>query len=185
MPYLISSLQRGTRSGLPVQNFETAPSEQKSEEPGQSITRDSGFMSSEINKLFVELTVANLERSLDFYSRVLGFDCTFITARRDYAVLRLFENEIRLRQKPEPWLKEIFGELESPFGRGVNFRIELEDLKPLLQRLKRAEIQPIVEPREIEVFTGDTCSVTFAVDVKDPDGYVFFFRPEVTRSIAN
>lgn len=142
-------------------------------------------MSIELNKLLVELTVSDIKKSLEFYTQVMGFETTFTTPSGGYAVIRLFENQIRLRQKPERWLHEFFGELEVPFGRGLNFRIEFSDLSPLLQRLEHAGLKPLVEPREIETATLETSTKVLAVDVTDPDGYVFLCRQEISHNYVS
>ena len=40
------------------------------------------------------------------------------------------------------------GELSSPLGRGVNFQIEVEDLRPLLDRLAKAKHALYREPKD-------------------------------------
>jgi len=142
-------------------------------------------MSIELNKLIIELTVSDVRKSLEFYTQIMGFETTFVTPSGEYAVIRLYENEIRLRKKPERWLHEFFGELEVPFGRGLSFRIELGDLTSLLQRLEHAGLRPIVEPREIETATLENSTKVLAVDVMDPDGYVFFCRQEISHGYVS
>lgn len=67
------------------------------------------------------------------------------------------------------------GEMEKPFGRGMHFQIEVEDVQGLYQIFEEAEY-PIflkVEEKRYRIGDGETCHKQFLV--QDPDGYLLRF----------
>ena len=71
------------------------------------------------------------------------------------------------------------GELEHPFGRGINFQIEVSDVKLLLERLEEAKIT-LFRPLKESWYRGDGVEygqVEFLV--QDPDGYLLRFAQDI------
>lgn len=52
----------------------------------------------------------------------------------------------------------VSGDLEIPFGRGINFQIELSDVSPVHSRLKAEKIQLFRELKETWYDIGDKFS---------------------------
>ena len=87
----------------------------------------------EWRKLVPELSVSDFEQSVQFYTEILGFEVLF--SRDLFVYLELEEVQFMLQQTNiDGWQT---GGLEPPFGRGINFQIELDDIGPLYQRLKK------------------------------------------------
>ena len=86
----------------------------------------------EWNKMVPELTVFDLEKSLKFYTEILGFEIMF--TREGFVYLKQETVQLMLEQySKDIWLT---GTLELPLGRGINFQMEFENIEPIYQRLK-------------------------------------------------
>ncbi|MEM9181203.1 MAG: VOC family protein [Pseudomonadota bacterium] len=120
--------------------------------------------------LVPELYVSNLETSLVFYIEVLGFEVAYDRPDETFAYLHREGAELMLEQVGEKsWLT---GELAHPFGRGVNFQIQVAEIAPLYEACLHtaATIKVPLERREYD--TGDQTITQTQFVVQDPDGYL-------------
>ncbi|CAG9296815.1 hypothetical protein CEDIAZO_01973 [Celerinatantimonas diazotrophica] len=67
------------------------------------------------------------------------------------------------------------GSLEAPFGRGVNFQIELSNIEPVYERLKLAGVSLFKEQKDTWYDVGLSLSGQREFLVQDPDGYLLRF----------
>ena len=124
------------------------------------------------NKLIPELNVSNLEKSLDFYTKILGFKIEYQREESKFAFLSFQGSQIMIEETNEHWKT---GELEHPYGRGVNFQIAVEDIGPLVESLKKNNHPLKVEPEE-NWYRKDRALVgNKEFLVMDPDGYLLRF----------
>ncbi|MFX5244990.1 VOC family protein, partial [Acinetobacter baumannii] len=65
--------------------------------------------------------------------------------------------------------------LEAPFGRGVNFQMELSDISFVHSRLKAAQVELFRELSETWYDIGGKLSGQREFLVQDPDGYLLRF----------
>jgi catechol 2,3-dioxygenase-like lactoylglutathione lyase family enzyme len=122
-------------------------------------------------RLVPELDVSDLEASLRFYTDLLGFSVLF--RRAGFAYLELEGVQFMLQAAAQDdWLTAT---LQYPFGRGVNFQIELDDIAPLQARLAQAAYPLYREARDAWYETGDIVSGQREFLVQDPDGYLLRF----------
>ena len=129
-----------------------------------------------------ELSVTNLEESLQFY---LSLDFT-IRFRRDdppFAYIEIGEAQMMLEQIHDGgW---VTGKLEHPYGRGINFQIEVESAAKIESLAKEANLPFYRESKEswYEVGSGKKeGQIEFLL--QDPDGYLIrFIEPLGTRNI--
>ncbi|MEM7640349.1 MAG: VOC family protein [Pseudomonadota bacterium] len=122
------------------------------------------------NALVPELYVSNLETSLVFYIEVLGFEVAYDRPAEKFAYLHRDGAELMLEQVGEKsWLTS---ELTHPFGRGVNFQIQVAEVTPFYEACLQtaAVIKVPLERREYE--TGDRTIIQTQFVVQDPDGYL-------------
>lgn len=126
----------------------------------------------EFNALVPELTVSDLEKSLEFYLG-LGFKVEYNRLEQGFVFLSREGAQLMLEQfHPEGWN---VAELEKPFGRGINFQIEAGDIGPMLEALN-AVSHPLYRPRQERwrrVGDEEIGEVEFLV--QDPDGYLLRF----------
>lgn len=130
-------------------------------------------MSEYWNVMVPELTVSDFQKSLDFYTKYLGFTVRNQRENPEFAYLEQEKAQIMIEQFHENGWNS--GELLYPFGRGVNFQIELSDIQPILQRLQSADIELYRGLKESWYDTGSTLSGQKEFLVQDPDGYMLRF----------
>ncbi len=68
------------------------------------------------NSLIPELSVSNIDKSKKFYSK-LGFEIKYERTNDKFCFLELEDNQIMIEEINNNWNT---GELEYPFGRGIN-----------------------------------------------------------------
>lgn len=135
------------------------------------------------NPLVPELTVADLEKSLQFYIAA-GFSVRFRRNNPPFAYLELGHAQLMLEQEHAGgWNVE---PLDRPLGRGINFQIEVPNAVHVLTALQSHGVQPF---RGIQ----DTWYAVSALQqegqreflAQDPDGYLLRFAQHLgSRSAA-
>ena len=125
------------------------------------------------NVVVPELTVIDFNRSLSFYTEILGFTVRNQRNNPNFAYLEQEKVQIMIEQfHVNGWN---VAELSPPFGRGVNFQMELSDIEPMLVRIGNAQIKLYREPKESWYDTGKVLSGQKEFLIQDPDGYMLRF----------
>ena len=124
------------------------------------------------NSLIPELTVSDVERTKDFYVGVLGFEIEYERPEDRFVFLSLGENQMMFEQENGAWS---VGELEAPYGRGVNFEMTVADVEGLYARVAAAGIEPFRELAENTYAAADGEITQKEFLVQDPDGYLLRF----------
>ncbi|MCX6789724.1 MAG: VOC family protein [Candidatus Gribaldobacteria bacterium] len=124
------------------------------------------------NKLIPELSVADFEKSLDFYTKVLGFKVEYERKESKFAFISLSGSQIMIEQVNNAWSA---GELQYPFGRGVNFQIEVKSINIMLELLRENNYPIFVEPQENWYRQNNQLLGNKEFLIKDPDGYLLRF----------
>ena len=126
--------------------------------------------------LVPELHVRDLAASLSFYCDVIGFQIKFDRPEAGFAYLELGQAQIMLDQIPEDELDAwITAPLEAPLGRGINFQIEVQDLRSLHKRLEKADNPLFKSIEEAWYRENDVENGQIQLLVQDPDGYLLRF----------
>ena len=124
------------------------------------------------NALIPELTVSDLEKSLEFYL-LLGFKVEYERLEQGFVFLSREGTQLMLEQfHPEGWN---VAQLERPFGRGINFQIECSDVGAILKALQHVQYPLYRDLKETwrkvdQELIGETEFL-----VQDPDGYLLRF----------
>lgn len=126
------------------------------------------------NQLVPELSISDFERSLFFYTKILGFSIAYQREEEGFAFLTLGEAQLMIDQagKGRTWKT---GKFEYPLGRGVNFQIKVEDINPILEKLEANNIKLFLELEEKWYRKGDKEVENKQFLVMDPDGYLLRF----------
>ena len=82
------------------------------------------------NKLIPELSVTNLSNSLNFYKDV-GFRINYERPEDKFAFISLGDSQIMLQEITNKDKWEV-GPLKYPFGNGINFQIEVNDVETFI-----------------------------------------------------
>ena len=120
-----------------------------------------------------ELLITNFEKSIHFYVNILGFKLEYQRESPKFAFLsyqgsQIMIQELILKEKEEE-------KLEYPFGRGINFQLETDNIKNIIKSLNKNNypLKQGIEDnwyRENSILHG--CR---EIIVLDPDGYMLRF----------
>lgn len=127
-----------------------------------------------LNQLIPELNVSNLEKSLEFYVKVLEFSISYKREEEGFALLVLGDVQIMLDQigTGRTWQT---GEFNYPLGRGINFQIKVANVMNLLDRLKQYNVDLFLEVEEKWYRNNNYEIGQKQFLVMDPDGYLLRF----------
>lgn len=129
--------------------------------------------------LVPELICSDIERSRDFYVRVLGFIVQYERPDERFACLERQGVELMLEQPVERGRLYPDTPLEHPFGRGVNFEIRVSAVGVLHDALA-SEGFKFYLPLEERWYGREADEIgvrQFAV--QDPDGYLLRFSETI------
>ena len=127
----------------------------------------------EFNKLVPELSVSDIQESKKFYIDILKFKLEYERKEDKFVYLSYFGAQIMLEEVNNHWS---VGRLEKPFGRGINFQIETNEIDAIYDRLVKNKVEiykPIFESR---YKADDVTYVERELLVQDPDGYLLRFQ---------
>jgi catechol 2,3-dioxygenase-like lactoylglutathione lyase family enzyme len=131
-------------------------------------------------RLVPELLVSDVNVSLRFWCDLCGFKIAFDRLYEGFAYLDLDGAQVMLeeRGRGRNW---IAGQMEAPFGRGVNFQIGVKAIDPILASLNAANWPLFMKPEQKWYRTGDVESGVHQFLVQDPDGYLIRFSAGLGR----
>lgn len=129
-----------------------------------------------LHSLAPELIVTDLDKSLTFYQKV-GFDILFSRMEERFVYLRMGGADIMLEEVQNgsdiDWVRSA---LEPPYGRGINFQIEVTDVDAIHNALTAhgcTILRPMMD-KTYKTSLGTIGSREFIV--ADPDGYALRFH---------
>lgn len=124
------------------------------------------------NSLIPELTVADIERTRQFYVGVLQFKIEYERSEDKFVFLSLENNQMMFEEDNGNWS---VGILEYPYGRGINFEMTVSNVESIYKRVLDAGIKPFREMKVSHYRNGDEDIVQKEFLVQDPDGYLLRF----------
>lgn len=128
------------------------------------------------NALIPELMVTDIKRSLAFYVDMLGFKIDY--EREKFAFISLGDAQIML-EEVQPDSKWQRGQLQKPFGNGVNFQIEVSDLSAIYEKIQKEKLK-IFKDLEENIYQANEDQMKLREFlIEDPDGYLLRFAEEV------
>jgi len=125
-------------------------------------------------KLVPELVCSNFAESLRFYTGLLGFRVLYSRPEERFAYLERDGAELMLEQpvgKDRLWPR---AELAYPFGRGINFQIQVADAERLHAAILAAGIA-VYLPLEERWYRRENDEIVKQFAIQDPDGYLLRF----------
>ncbi len=124
-------------------------------------------------RLVPEFDCSDFEASLSFYIDVLGFKQRYDRPEAKFAYLEREGAELMLEElSPESWLT---GEMVRPFGRGINFQIEVGDVAALREAVRAAGVAVYREIEDAWYRAENAYVGNRQFLVQDPDGYLLRF----------
>ena len=132
------------------------------------------IMKVKFNKLIPEFSVSDINKSKDFYLS-LGFSVVYERIDDKFCFLELDGNQIMIEEVNENWN---VGELEYPFGRGINISMEVADIDKLYGFVKEKQY-PFFRDMQIDSYqVGDRVYYDKQFLIQNLDGYLLRFISE-------
>jgi len=128
------------------------------------------------NKLILELSVSKLKKSLDFYTKILGFKVEYKRDESKLAMISFQGSQIIINEINNRWNT---GKLKYPFGRGINFEIEADKIQPILDNLKKNNYPIFVKPKENWYRKDNQLFGNKEFLAQDTDGYLLRFAEDL------
>lgn len=124
------------------------------------------------NKLIPELSVSNIEESKKFYLN-LGFKIKYERPENKFCFLELEENQLMIEEINNNWNT---GELEYPFGRGINISMEVNNINLIYQKAIQNNYNIFKNIMTNKYRVGDNLIEEHEFLIQDPDGYLLRFN---------
>lgn len=126
------------------------------------------------NKLIPELYVSNINKSIDFYKR-LGFKIEYERKEDKFVFLSLEGSQIMVQEQETEWQT---GKLEYPYGRGVNFQIDVKNIEEIYNKAKKiGKIKIELQENSYKVIEKTIKCKEFLI--QDQDGYLLRFSQDL------
>ena len=125
----------------------------------------------EFNKLIPELSVSNINKSKEFYLS-LGFSVLYERVEDKFCFLELDGNQLMIEEVNEHWNT---GELEYPYGRGINISMEVEDIDQIYCLVKNNHYSIFRDMQIDEYRVDDKIYSDKQFLIQDLDGYLLRF----------
>lgn len=131
------------------------------------------------NQMIPEFDIFNLEESLNFYTKLIGFHIEYDRKENKFAFLQLENVQIMLQEIDIENNKWGTGKLEYPLGVGINFQIEVQNIDEIYTRLKKANYKIFVEIEDHWYRKENTLLGCREFLVQDPNGYLLRFSQDL------
>ena len=129
------------------------------------------------NKIIPELSVTNLENSLKFYKSI-GFKVEYERPENKFLFLSMGEIQFMLQElsKNDKWN---VAPLSHPFGNGINFQLEVENVDVIYKALKDNNYKIAFDIEENWYRQDNKLLGNKEFLVQDPDGYLLRFSQDL------
>ncbi len=129
------------------------------------------------NKIIPELSVTNLENSLNFY-KTAGFEIRYNRTEDKFAFISLNNIQFMLQElsNNDKWN---VGELKYPFGNGINFQLEVENVDKIYNNFKNNNYIIAFDIEENWYRQDDKMLGNKEFLIQDPDGYLLRFSEDL------
>lgn len=129
------------------------------------------------NKNIPELSVTNLEKSLNFY-KLIGFEIKYTRPENKFAFISLGQIQFML-QETSSKNKWSVAPLSYPFGNGINFQLEVDSINEIYTKLKQNNYKIAFELEENWYRQDNKLLGNKEFLVQDPDGYLLRFSEDL------
>lgn len=129
------------------------------------------------NKNIPELSVTDLEKSLKFY-KVCGFKIEYERKENKFALISMDEIQFMLQgiTDNDKWDT---GKLEYPFGRGINFELEVTNVDTIYNKLIENNYKITFDMEENWYRNNNKLYGCKEFLIMDPDGYLLRFQEDL------
>ncbi|MDF2636416.1 MAG: glyoxalase [Pelosinus sp.] len=128
------------------------------------------------NLLIPELLCADFNKSLNFYTEILGFEIRY-DREGGFAMLEREGVQIMLDQnRSDNWVS---GPLEYPYGRGINLQIQTTSIIDLYESVKKSNARIYLPLKEEWYQANEVMLGCLQFIVLDIDGYMLRFSQDI------
>jgi len=132
------------------------------------------------NPLKPELYVTDFHKSLNFYKNILGFTVEYQRESPSFAFLSYQGSHIMIQElDPNEDKAFITGSFEYPFGRGINFQIDTDNVQQLFNSLNGCKYPLRRDIQDSWYKVGNVLLGCRQILVQDPDGYLLRFSQDI------
>lgn len=141
------------------------------------IIRSSNYLA--FSKNIPELSVTNLENSLNFY-KIAGFKVEYDRPENKFAFISLGEIQFMLQEiaNNDKW---DIAPLSYPFGNGINFQLEVENLDEIYNNFKNSNYKITFDIAENWYRQDNKLLGNKEFLIQDPDGYLLRFSEDLGK----
>ena len=129
------------------------------------------------NKIIPELSVTNLENSIKFY-KAIGFKIEYERPENKFVFLSLGEIQFMLQELTADDKWDV-ASLSYPFGNGINFQLEVENVDKIYNAIRENNYEIAFEIEENWYRQDDKLLGNKEFLVQDPDGYLLRFSEDL------
>ena len=133
------------------------------------------------NKIIPELSVSNLENSLTFY-KTAGFKVEYERPENKFAFISLGEIQFMLQEITNS-SKWNLSPITYPFGNGINFQLEVNNLNEIYNNFKNNNYKITFDIEENWYRQNNKLLGNKEFLIQDPDGYLLRFSE--TQKVKN
>lgn len=144
------------------------------------IIRSSNYL--EFNKNIPELSVTNLENSLNFY-KTAGFKVEYDRLESKFAFISLDKIQFMLQEVSDNDKWDV-AHLSYPFGNGINFQLEVENLDKIYNNFKNSDYKITFDTEENWYRQNNKLLGNKEFLIQDPDGYLLRFSEDLGEKEA-
>jgi catechol 2,3-dioxygenase-like lactoylglutathione lyase family enzyme len=123
--------------------------------------------------LVPELDVADVSASVRFYERILGFVVLYARPDEGFVYLDRGGVHLMIEQAAGPGRRFRTAPLHHPYGRGVNFQLQVGDVASVRDKVASLGYELVVDIEDRWYRTGRVESGQRQLVVSDPDGYLW------------
>lgn len=129
------------------------------------------------NENIPELSVTNLENSLNFY-KTAGFKIEYGRPENKFAFISLGNIQFMLQELSDDDKWNV-GELKYPFGNGINFQLEVEDVEKIYNNFKNNNYTIAFDIEKNWYRQDSKILGNREFLIQDPDGYLLRFMQDL------
>ncbi|CAN5182646.1 VOC family protein [soil metagenome] len=136
------------------------------------------------NHLIPELYVINFQESLNFYKNILGFTLEYQRTPPFFAFLSYHGSQLMIQEddNDEEWHN---GKPEYPYGRGLNFQIETDNVQQIIDSLRNNNYPLKRGVKDSWYKENQTLHGCREILVLDPSGYLLRFSQGLGQKPVN
>ena len=129
------------------------------------------------NKIIPELSVSNLKNSLKFYE-TLGFKIEYERPENKFVFLSMGEIQFMIQEISDDDKWDV-APLSYPFGNGINFQLEVDNVESIYNSLKENNYKIAFDIEENWYRQDNKLLGNKEFLVQDPDGYLLRFSEDL------